>query len=188
VSTSSAVAAAKIVRSTASAERSAIDAMCDVYDARPNLARRVQLVRVSAGAGLESWRVSDPNIANASAVALEFADVFGRDGRIVYAIDNRTDAGGTHEYCFSSGRLARASASVVDTTTDESKTRKLYFDAMGFMFADTGLVTRDIDKRRNDLVRTKTESVPIAVYRTPASLPFFAAYRAAVAGKLAPLR
>ena len=181
-------------RSTAARMRAAIDGVCDVYNARPNLIRHVQLARVhdTPGAG-GTWKLSSDaavtKLENAGSIDADFADVFSRDGKITYAIYTRGDAtgdgGAAREYCYVNGLLARASAKIVDTSTDHEISRKLYVNARGDLFADTGELVRDIAKRRNaDVPQVAPPALPIDPYMTPEKLPFYAAYRAAVAGTL----
>jgi hypothetical protein len=186
-------AAATFKRSTAMEARAAIDAVCDVYNARPNLIRRVQMARVHQAASAGIWKTSTDDalakLQSSGNLSADFADVFSRDDKIVYAIFTRGDAtgdgGGADEYCYINQKLARASTELVDTSTDHEVSRKLYFDARGGLFADTGAMIRDIDKRRNATVpEAYTAPLDIPVYATPAKLPFYGAYRAALVGKL----
>ncbi len=186
-------AAATFERSTAMEARAAIDAVCDVYNARPNLIRRVQMARVHEATSAGMWKTSSDDalakLQSSGNLNADFADVFSRDDKVVYATLTRGDAtgdgGGADEYCYINGKLARASTELVDTSTDHDVSRKLYFDVRGGLFADTGAMVRDIDKRRNATVpEAYTAPLDIPVYATPAKLPFYAAYRAALAGKL----
>ncbi len=186
-------AAATFERSTAMEARAAIDAVCDVYNARPNLIRRVQMARVHEATSAGMWKTSSDDalakLQSSGNLNADFADVFSRDDKVVYATLTRGDAtgdgGGADEYCYINGKLARASTELVDTSTDHDVSRKLYFDVRGGLFADTGAMVRDIDKRRNATSpEAYTAPLDIPVYATPAKLPFYAAYRAALAGKL----
>jgi hypothetical protein len=186
-------AAATFKRSTALEARAAIDAVCDVYNARPNLIRRVQMARVHEATNAGVWKTSSDDalakLQSSGNLNADFADVFSRDGKVVYAILTRGDAtgdgGGAFEYCYINGKIARASTELVDTSTDHDVSRRLYFDVRGGLFADTGAVVRDIDKRRNATVpEPYTAPLDIPVYATPTKLPFADAYRAALAGKL----
>jgi hypothetical protein len=186
-------AAATFKRSTAIEARAAIDAVCDVYNARPKLIRRVQMARVRQASSAGIWKSSTDDalakLQSSGNLNADFADVFSRDDKVVYAILTRGDAtgdgGGALEYCYINGKLARASTELVDTSTDHEVSRKLYFDVRGGLFADTGAMIRDIDKRRNATVpEAYTAPLEIPVYATPAKLPFYDAYRAALAGKL----
>jgi hypothetical protein len=186
-------AAATFKRSTAIEARAAIDAVCDVYNARPKLIRRVQMARVHQASSAGIWKSSTDDalakLQSSGNLNADFADVFSRDDKVVYAILTRGDAtgdgGGALEYCYINGKLARASTELVDTSTDHEVSRKLYFDVRGGLFADTGAMIRDIDKRRNATVpEAYTAPLEIPVYATPAKLPFYDAYRAALAGKL----
>ncbi len=174
-------------------DRAAIDAVCDVYNARPNLIRRVQMVRVHGATSAGVWKTSTDDalgkLQSSGNLNADFADVFSRDGKVVYAIFTRGDVtgdgGGAFEYCYINGKLARASTELVDTSTDHDVSRKLYYDVRGGLFADTGAMVRDIDKRRNATVpEAYTAPLEIPVYATPPKLPFYDAYRAALAGKL----
>ncbi len=185
--------AATLKRSTAMKDRAAIDGVCDVYNARPNLIRRVRMARVHEAASAGVWKTSTDDalakLQSSGNLNADFADVFSRDGKVVYAIFTRGDAtgdgGGADEYCYINGKLARASTELVDTSTDHEVSRKLYYDVRGGLFADTGAMVRDIDKRRNATVpEAYTAPLEIPVYATPSALPFYGAYRAALAGKL----
>jgi len=194
---SPAARALEMQRSNAFAMRRSVDAVCDVYNARPHLIRHVQLARIHDGRSLGSWRLSSDaavaKLVNAGTLDADFADVYSRDGKVVYATltqgDASGDGGGAREYCYVNGKLARASTQVVDASVDRSMERKLYYDPSGNLFADTGVVVRDIEKRRNAVVPTASAPpLDIVPYSTPSLLPFYTAYRAALAGTLPALR
>jgi hypothetical protein len=182
-----------IPRSTAVPAERAIDAVCDIFNARPKLIRDVKLARLDMSPGHSEWRLDDDaavaKLQTAGTIVDTFADVFTRDGKIVYASQTRADVtgdgGGTHDYCYINARLARASSEELDATVDQSISRKCYYDAHGNLFADTGTIVRDLQKRRNAIIPTTAPyKIELPAYMTPSALPFYAAYRAALKGTL----
>ncbi|MBD5606899.1 MAG: hypothetical protein IAI48_17690 [Candidatus Eremiobacteraeota bacterium] len=183
------VAAERLKHSNAPAERAAIDGVCDVFDARPALVRHVRLARVRENGKTTAWKVVDDaalaKLANGGSLDADLADVYTRDGKIVYATYTRSgaDAGGAREYCYINAKLARASTELVDASSDHSITRKLYYDARG-LFADTGATVLDITKRHDATVPVSSNTpLDVPVYAVPRALPFYDAYRASLAGK-----
>ena len=185
--------AAQLRYSTAPAARAAVDGVCDVYNARPKLIRHVALARVHDAHGSGAWKISSDaavaRLAAGGSIHADFADVFSRDGKIVYATYTRGDVtgggGGAREYCYINGKLARASTELVDASTDHAISRREYYDPRGVLFADTGSLVRDIAKRHDDTVPDpKPPTLDIVAYPTPPALPFYDAYRAALAGRL----
>ena len=170
-----------------------IDSICDGYskakDAKPYYLTRysTRMMKMTSG-----WMSSDPThdekIRNSSNyVQGEFVSIIARSNHILYVVDSSSDASGdggiVRYYCYVNDSLAGASVEVADVPDEMSWTRVAYFKD-GKPIADR-LVPRDLAKKRTKSPPpAPRDALAIAAYTVPQRLPYYAAFKSAVAGTL----
>ncbi len=175
-----------------------IDERCDARVKKATRVPDVLLTRLYDRAGKPGpWRRSTVELNAAMTGGSEDtfyrADVAGvsraRDATIadIASVDSSGDGSSETAWCFLDGKLARAHVTIGSATDDAVWKRSDYYgDTNELLTHATRVVDTSRTHRAVPTWPPGTQSIP--AYRTVSALPFYAAYRAALAGTLPPLR